>query len=463
MDFLSSGLNAITDAVKTTVGKVDDLLPGRAKLKEETMSPGTVYLKFVTPEPSGCVVAQLAPYGTVPTAASEVTFVLANPSTAATFHEETSQYKAEVKNAANLEGAIVVCKRGAISVIEKVVLVDKSKGAACIIIETSDDPLGKSWPIATNNGRPEPLATELLKIPCARVRASDGKIMLRRLKSTPVKLSGYISPLVSAQTFSPAVAEDIYSAYDFRVPLPTEASNSVTNSLLTSLTWEIADELPGRVADTPAMWCGYRHIVCARRSQQLTSFVENMVVYIFKLCELFSSTLCEGINHARFFARVRRTVLAIGEQNMLDVEALTFLDVTKLLCKRPWCQLFPYTVRKQLKNSQNFISVVQKLQSSMKKGTKKASKMAADAAALDAGEQDAEKALSPVEQFQAMRLATAKAGRGPKDIYERVLALSNHPENVPCVDCETQVNFPHRSTHTLTRLALLRRDHTKPS
>jgi len=237
------------------------------------------------------------------------------------------------------------------------------------------------------------------------------------------------------------VAEDVFNAYDFRVPLPTPSNEGTVDSVLASLTWEIADELPGRVADTPATWCGYRHVILARRSQQLRLCVDNMVVYIFKLCELFFSTLCEGIDRQRFVARVRRAVLAIGEQNMMDVEALTFLEAMRLLCKRPWSQILPYRVRKHLNTTKDF-SVLQKFEDSVKKGSKKAAKIAATAvaaaAALDAGALEGGKGISPAEQMRAMKVAKAKAG-GPKDIYERVMNLSNHPENVFCIDCETKV------------------------
>ena len=98
-------------------------------------------------------------------------------------------------------------------------------------------------------------------------------------------------------------------------------------------------------------------------------------------------------------------------------------------------------MRKQLNTTKDF-SVLQKFEDSVKKGSKKAAKIAATAvaaaAALDAGALEGGKGISPAEQMRAMKVAKAKAG-GPKDIYERVMNLSNHPENVFCIDCETKV------------------------
>jgi len=407
MDFLSDGINAISSAAKSTINKVGGLNPFNKEERLEwgsSKSPGNVYIK--SPGLQGCFVAQLAPYGTVPAKSAKYTLVMADPVTAAELDLESKEYKPSLKNPDQIRDNLVVCKRGAISLMEKTKVLHKANCSACIVVETSGTHLGDEWPTNSRSGRPDPHASTV-NIPCLRMRRSDGIKLQQALQKEQSPLMLTMSKSLQKDDLTPDLTKDIF--------------NTFSEPLLDDKKSELVFRKP---ADDPSG----------------VGVASDMADFIFKLCEIVNQPLAEGIHRERLLAHLKRVILkkryVQDKTAETTMNPVTFERALDTLCKRPWCNLFPEVVFERF-NIENMGKI--KAASVLALALAEKSRLAVEAAAKAA----ADEAARIAEELRLAEIARQEKAKvdAANGITQRMMDTSRRTDNIHCLDCSAEVDL----------------------
>ena len=358
MDMFGAVTNFAT-SVTGCVGKIDGLVDGLLnKALQESIggvsSPGTIYI--TSPQLQGAIVGQLAPNGMSDWSNShtDAVFIMMDPPTGGMVDPKTKRYIPQLKNEEKLKGVVAVCKRGAITLQEKLTLAQSAGCAGCLIIDKSDAPFGP-WPA-------EPGEPVEFTIPCLRVRASTGMKLQKVLrdKTTNGILEGTISSVV---TFSIRVAQDMLAAQDVHSDL-------------------------------------------------------DVVDYIYSVCEVLGYPLYMHVNKQRLVSITRRVL----SQDKFLQRPVLFEQMLEILCRRPWCHLFPVTARRTILAARN--SFLGSLQES-------ASGLSSIVATTIVPRNLKDEKMRTVDD--------EKAASTPEGLFRRLYSLSNLQGNMSCADCDARV------------------------
>ncbi len=406
MDLLSSPFSAIGNAVKSTVRSVDALLTSESVPEEKAC--GVMYIKCA-PQLKEVIVAQLAPFSVddASNTHTQTSFVMMEPQTGAALDRESKRYVPTLHNLCDIKdhGVVAVCKRGAISIADKIRLAQDAGCHACIIIEPNDD-TGEHWPAEA--GDPNRIA-----MPVVRLGRSDGAKLQRAIREATANISGAArntgmpGTITSVIKFAVDIAEDIFLGHDFSDPYT------------------------------------------------------DMIEYLIVLSKALSTSFHKG-----GMARRKARLCAVMRRSFPN-QPPSWDQALATLCRRPWCQFFPVHMRAEFDAAQTKLLVrIVNSGAMMTSAIETAVVAPVVLQAANATEAIAE-AMPPMPielpeppepplVGQDKRVALLKAMQAERKeahtrqgLLRRLHFVSHKEQNMSCADCSAKVKITH-SIHAQT-------------